>query len=117
MPTPALLLIPLSGAALAVVGCGSTDVQAPSTVPPRDIIAAVAGALGPDAPLAVHADITSSEPDATADGVDLMQSRVTFKATRLRRLMLLIGSVALGAFIDMVGVGQSTTGTGSFKAS
>lgn len=73
-----LLLIALAGACLAVVGCGSTDAEAPSTVPPRDIIAAVAGALGPDAPLTLHADITSSEPDTTADGVDLMPSRTTF---------------------------------------
>jgi hypothetical protein len=74
MSTPSRLLIALAGACLTAVGCGSTGADGSSTVPPRDIIEAVAGALRPDAPLSLDADITT-------DGANQIPVRATFAFT------------------------------------
>ena len=74
MSTRPCLLIALAGACLAAAGCGSTGADGSSTVPPRDIIEAVAGALRPDAPLTLDADITT-------DGANQIPARATFDFT------------------------------------
>lgn len=74
MPRQPGLLITVVGACLAAAGCGSAGADGPSTVAPRDIIEAVAGALKPDAPLTLDADITT-------DGAHQIPVRATFVYT------------------------------------